>query len=340
MGVTRNESRTARATTWMTRYARLLGVGVVLVAVALIGLPLAQGSSASFFSRYRGLSQNFHALQASSHAGIACDQCHVDTRGPVVRQLAQVGDFYAGLVQKRKTPLFVKYDKPVREACVACHRNDWAFDAKRISRVPHPAHQTVAGETRDCVVCHKWVAHEEVTAEKHKDMPFSGVCAAYGCHVGTKKPDECASCHHSLREGGRAWKVEHRTVVQTGGPNGCLEACHEVEQCRACHTTGKRPKVAGVRTETGLKAIEKAHVRADWKGRHGTEAIADKAKCLSCHVSDAECQACHSQRPKSHGSTATWIGNHEKPGKQQQRCLTCHKKSWCEDCHRQFKEMR
>lgn len=126
------------------------------------------------------------------------------------------------------------------------------------------------------------------------------------------------------------------------GDNGCLESCHEVEQCQQCHTTGKRPKFTGQAIEVGMKAIETLHVKEEWTTRyHGPEARKDKSKCLRCHGTEGECTECHLQRPAFHGSTDTWIGRHSKVGKTvtDPRCLTCHKKPWCESCHEQFKEM-
>jgi hypothetical protein len=201
----------------------------------------------------------------------------------------------------------------------------------------------VASETRECVKCHKWVAHEEIQMKKHKEMPFSGVCVAYGCHVGVKTNEDCYSCHHVLDETAASWKTDHPKVVQETGANGCLEACHSADQCRQCHTTGVRPTFTGLATETGLKAIEALHVKDDWIKRHGPEALkAGQDKCMKCHVSDGECRDCHTTRPESHGPTDSWIGQHKNVAKavDEPRCLTCHKKPWCEDCHKQFKEMR
>jgi hypothetical protein len=62
---------------------------------------------------------------------------------------------------------------------------------------------------------------------------------------------------------------------------------------------------------------------------------------MLCHVSEAQCADCHRERPKFHGSTSTWIGRHSKVSTRvdDPRCIACHDKAWCDDCHRQFKEM-
>ena len=175
--------------------------------------------------------------------------------------------------------------------------------------------------------------------QKHKSMPFSTVCASFGCHVGWKTTDECGSCHHSLQEGKGEWKKVHRVTVQAFGPNGCLESCHDAGQCRQCHTTGKRPvfKSGGV---AGVTQIEREHVKKTWLAKHGSFALADETKCLVCHVSEGECQDCHAKRPAFHGSPSTWLTRHKDLAKNKKRCLTCHQQKFCDDCHKQFKEMR
>lgn len=320
----------------------IVAAGVVLAVVALAGVPLAIASRPAYFARYHWLARNYGRLEASAHKGLACTDCHVDPRGSGVHDLALIGDFYASLLARRSTPTFVKFAPPRSTACLRCHRNDWSDASARTSRVPHPAHLRVATETRDCVKCHKWTAHEEITMQKHKKMPFSGVCVAYGCHVGTKKTAECTNCHHRLNETDQQWKTDHPNVVRAVGPNGCLETCHDANQCRTCHTTGKTPTFNGLATETGLETIETEHVKSTWPRQHGAFALTDRAQCMKCHVSDTQCRECHSQRPAFHGSTSSWIGTHKNVAKKvtDPRCLECHRKPWCDACHRQFKEMR
>lgn len=320
--------------------AKWIVLGIVVAVVVLLALPMVGAYQPGFFSRYGTVATNTRTVSTSRHKDIACVKCHVDSRGPVAYQFAVAADFYGSLLSKRYIPRFVKYEKPTRDACRSCHVTDWSTDIKRTSRIPHPAHLRVASETRECVNCHKWTAHEETAMTKHKKMPFSGVCVAYGCHVGTKKSAECYTCHHILGETGAKWKTDHPAVVRAVGPNGCLETCHEVAQCTYCHTTGKTPVFKARPVQIGLKAIEVQHVKPSWITKHGAEALKDRSKCMLCHLSDAECQACHARRPVFHGSTLTWIGTHKKPGKDEKRCLECHKKPFCDDCHKQFKEMR
>jgi hypothetical protein len=317
----------------------LVTAAVVLVLLLALGAGLFITASPTFFARYAGLARRTASLQTSLHRDLSCWDCHGDGLGPVAYRLALVGDFYRSLVTKEMYPAYVHFDKPTREACYECHRGAWSFDLKRTTKVPHPAHLRVSTERRDCVPCHKWTAHEEAYMEKHKTMPFSGVCVSYGCHAGFKPVTQCDSCHHTLRPA-KQWSKDHPQAVRTLGGNGCLEKCHEVQQCQLCHTTGKRPVFKGLQAQSGTKAIEVLHAKPDWIQKHGAQALADEKKCMLCHISTGECKDCHSLRPAFHGSTATWIGAHKGPGKDKARCLACHKESWCKACHDQFKEMR
>ncbi len=303
-----------------------------------VAVPLVVTSSAGFFSRYHLLNRRYVNLEHSAHEGVGCRDCH--ETNAIVNGIQLTGDFYVSLFTKEPLPRYFKFSKPTNEACLACHAGDWNSKA---GLIPHPAHERVATETRSCVGCHKWTAHLETYIAGHKTMPFSGVCVAYGCHVGTKQTSQCFDCHHVLRPDAANWKTEHPRIVRTFGENACLESCHKVAQCEQCHTTGKVPTFTGLTLETGMKAIEVLHVKPQWTPvYHGQEALKDQTRCLRCHQTKAYCTECHLQRPAFHGSPATWLGRHPKVAKNldDPRCLECHQKAWCNTCHQKFKEMR
>lgn len=336
---------TPRASGSLSARVRALPRVVVWVAAAVVGVvalalvvALAMTSRPAFLGGYHSLEDNYASLQASAHSELRCGQCHVDSRGPVVSEALLVGEFYRGLYSRPDSPAFVQLTTPTRDACLSCHRNDWSEDASRTANVPHPAHLRVADEPRDCVECHKWTAHEEDYIERHKQMPFSTVCASFGCHVGWKTTDECGTCHHSLQEDKGEWRLIHKETVQAAGENGCLETCHDADQCRLCHTTGEVPDFSTTALAAGLEAIERDHVKADWLEKHGTTALVDDSKCFACHVSTGECDDCHARRPAFHGLESTWLTRHKDLSKDERRCLTCHEKKWCDECHDQFKK--
>ncbi len=316
-----------------------VAVAVIVVIVAAVVLPLVVTSTPEFFSRYHLLERRYVNLEESEHAHIGCRACH--ETDALSNGLELVADYYTSFVRTDQEPENFNFKSPTREACLSCHEDDWSSEARWTERIPHPAHDRVASEMRNCVDCHKWTAHLEPYLETHKEMPFSGVCVAYGCHVGTKTSDECFDCHHVLHEDGEQWQAKHPGVVENVGQNSCIESCHQIEQCQLCHTTGERPEFTGQPIEIGLKAIEEEHVKSTWMERHGAESLRGPEKCLRCHETEAECDECHLQRPAFHGSTDTWIGRHKNDSESidDPGCLACHEQPWCEDCHQQFKEM-
>lgn len=322
------------------RIAAAVIAAAVAVAAIVVAVPLVATSTPDFFSRYHVLERRYVNLENSAHEGISCRACH-QTR-PLANGLELVADFYTSLVETTQTPQYFTFQSPTNDACLACHKNSWSVDASRNARIPHPAHKRVASETRICTDCHKWTAHFETYMDKHKEMPFSGVCVAYGCHVGTKSSEQCFDCHHVLHESNEQWRTEHPRVIRATGQNACLEGCHDIGQCQQCHTTGERPVFQGLPIETSMRPIEILHVRDDWTERfHGLEALKGRERCLLCHQSEGECGECHLQRPPSHGPTSSWIGRHSKftTDLEDPRCLECHEQPTCDDCHRQFKEM-
>jgi hypothetical protein len=326
---------------FVSRY-RIAFLGLLAVLVVALAVPMVVAAVAPevFFGRFHEVSQSYEEMQTSLHAEIECRACHAGSQGTVAYSLALVGDFYASIVSPADEPRFLEFESPTREACLACHETAWSHDIERTTRVPHPAHMSVAHETRECVECHKWTAHQETYMEEHKEMPFSGICVSYGCHVGFRSEDQCTSCHHALRDEAEDWLVEHPRVAQTIGTSSCLETCHDADQCRLCHTTGETPVFDGLQTQTGLEEIERLHVAADWSDTHGPTALEDESKCMQCHVSDGECRACHAHRPASHDPVETWISSHKDvvDPDDDVRCLTCHEQSWCDECHELFKE--
>lgn len=322
------------------RIAAIAGAVVLVLAVVAVSAALIATSRVAFFERYQGLERRHTMLASSGHSGVDCVVCHTDPANALVADVRRVGEFYRSLVSTSTELSFVRFDPPTNAACLQCHLHEWSSDASRTADVPHPAHLRVADETRECVSCHKWVAHEEAYQAKHKTMPFSGVCASFGCHVGTVQRADCGTCHHALAPDQTAWKTQHAVVVRTMGPNACLQ-CHKASQCDECHTTGTATDLPSVVPTLGV-SVEARHVKADWVSQHGTVALEDPAVCTSCHISNGECLDCHAQRPAFHEPVSTWLVRHQPLGKDPDlpRCLTCHQKSWCDACHAQFKEQK
>jgi len=316
-----------------------LGVGIVLAVaiIAAVAVPVVATSQASYLHRYHELQRRHTTLGASAHRGIPCVTCH-GAKGGVAGVSARMRDFYSTLEGTPTLPAFTDLDPPTDAACLACHTHGWSDDASRTAQVPHPAHLRTISESRDCVSCHRWVAHEEAYQAKHTTMPFSVVCASYPCHVGTKASADCVDCHHVLHEGKDDWRTTHPVAVRANGPNGCLENCHKSAQCEECHATGKATDLPSSIPTAGVVTIEQQHVKPTWLSQHGEIALEAPGRCQTCHVSDGECLDCHSQRPAFHGAPSTWLVRHVPLAEDPAGCLTCHEQPWCDSCHDQFRE--
>lgn len=316
----------------------------VLVAAAAIALTvgLVATASPSFYSRYSRLQPRYKTWLSSKHRSVSCSECHAGGQSAGVYRLALVGEFYRNLAgRKTGSPTLVGIESPTRESCLKCHEDAWSIDSLRLMKVPHPAHVRVSDEKRDCVKCHKWVAHSEKYQERHKSVAFTGICSSFGCHAGTKSMKDCRYCHHTQSFAPVTWRSLHPRAVESRGANSCLDYCHKITQCRTCHTSGKNPfseKGSAPKRLTGLIA---KHSGPGWDDIHGKEAQLGKDKCFYCHGSVEACRECHSRRPAFHGQKSSWLQRHQKAGKRNEtRCLACHAKKECVDCHNVFKEGR
>lgn len=321
----------------LTRVGIWVGAVLGIVLVGMVAVALVVTSEPSYLNRYHDLQRRYTTLQSSAHKGMACTTCHASKTG-IAGVVARVGDFYGSLMGTPTAPTFTELAPPTDAACLACHAYDWSDQSARTAKVPHPAHLRAITETRDCVSCHKWTAHEETYQARHTTMPFSAVCASFPCHVGTKARTDCVNCHHVLQETRGDWRTTHPAVVRAQGPDGCIERCHTPQQCDECHTTGKSSTLPSSIPTADVVSVEQLHVKADWLSQHGTIALQDPVKCTTCHISEGECQDCHSIRPPFHDPRSTWLVRHKDLAKDIRRCLTCHQQAFCDACHAQFKE--
>jgi hypothetical protein len=119
---------------------------------------------------------------------------------------------------------------------------------------------------------------------------------------------DCTLCH----SGKHAFRHAQEYLSQIMSPR----------DCKGCHGGRVLPWT-------------QAHTRDDWVQKHGTMALEDSKKCMSCHEFGLNfCQKCHSQKPASHKPRETWLNVHKQKAKADTRaCLTCHKTDFCKKCH-------
>ena len=260
------------------------------------------------------------------HTAASCDACHV--------QLS----VNTPPTQPAYRPLMP--NKPARPAievmptgivtigqCVSCHPDLDRFMPGRVIF----AHATHLQKAYACKDCHRAFPHGPDTTSR------TDMAACYQCHglthakLGLVASEQCALCHPKdfvLKP------VDHTpefvATTHKDAANASPEACgmcHAPAFCVSCHQ-GK-PKVPGGPARKQI--IPSGHADASFRTTHGTDFLAQKGACGSCHES-ASCERCHTT-PMPH--PADWTASHAlATDMDAQDCKVCHiNRSTCEECH-------
>jgi hypothetical protein len=160
----------------------------------------------------------------------------------------------------------------------------------------------------------------------------------------------CADCHGAVLES----KLASDRIVP--GHESC-QSCHEEQvnnDCAYCHENPDdiRPAAAPVRdlifshethAKTGAIGCETCHGSAEGVEAGTAMAIPAMAACVDCHSTtgkaSVECEACHSDfarlLPTDHLASG-FMKEHDRPvrvGLLEVDCATCHRESFCQECH-------
>ena len=277
-------------------------------------------------------------LATSSHASLACGECHD-------AQFGQNATLFAKKLlegQKANAP----HAKANRNRCNVCHLSGENNDHQLNATVGHETH-VLRGPRLECVACHG--------SDSHKLTPKPGVCK--DCHkdvrifhAGTKDLS-CLSCHTFLAKtsaarkpaamgcqlchgGDAAAEKASKFTEKRKGPEVTSAMVHgNLEACRLCHN----PHESDPKKRTTGAACSRCHESM-------SKTVADlnvppHKDCTGCHqvhqiraeVGNA-CARCHeAARPGS--ATDTAASKHE-------RCVACHTphtfsaaKAPCAKCH-------
>jgi len=248
-------------------------VGAVAVLVLLV-LPVVSTLQPGYYERYPSLRVRMSSWRVSTHAKVACADCHVDP-GPVgflAFAAKSVPAFYSQLISgPRPTNLL---SIPSAAACEKCHSVYRQASPNGDLLIPHRAHVDVLGIK--CAVCHKNLVHSPNT--KGFNTPEMSTCLTL-CHDGKQATNECVKCHtrKEVPETHKAagWLDSHGAVPGTA----VCGQCHgfQPDYCRTtCHEQ-LPPSHAG-----NFKQTHQARVAA--RGTKG---------CYFCHTSAKFCDQCH-----------------------------------------------
>jgi hypothetical protein len=242
-----------------------------------------------------------------------CARCHANEASP--RGVVQMSDCQNC---HEKTPQLRTRSRLIR--------NDLHFD--------HEVHHTDRrGTAIRCETCH--VQTTSATDYASHAPPRIESCVT--CHDDSDRtPDtmrmrNCNTCH-SGRSQSLATLAPRNHLPATERPidhtlafrrDHAEAAERDGSRCATCHT--QMSGNARDNCDECHQTMRPADHRITFRELdHGPEASADRARCARCHVVQF-CNACHAQRPRSHGFPNTFGRDHGLLARSNVRaCLTCH----------------
>jgi predicted CXXCH cytochrome family protein len=265
------------------------------------------------------LSQSVESFPHADHEGLfpLCAGCHVGIETGVAE------DAY-----------------PDPSTCTTCHdgereaRVEWSGPTPEASNLiySHPDHDQIladAGESADCVTCHR-----EADAEVRMAVAGARADTCLACHVpeAPRAPQhlanvgECIVCHTSVWDATELSMARLEAFPQPDdhdSPGFILEhgqfdavdqatcaTCHARESCERCHANAAAvPAIVALERDARVASlvggtaaeypVPVEHQASDWSWNHsvvGSEAGGEAiASCANCHTQPS-CIACHTDR--------------------------------------------
>ncbi|HVS12270.1 MAG TPA: cytochrome c3 family protein [Planctomycetota bacterium] len=248
-----------------------------------------------------------HRIHAEE--GLDCSDCHGDAaegepRMPVLAQCQLCHEELDAEKPPEKQAATVL-------AARAAFADPWAGDDVIFAHPPHLAAEL------ECGACHAGVGESE-SLRRGERLSME---ACMDCHARLGAPNECATCHTTIRADEppesheHNWRRVHGQVARAGTDQRSdrCSLCHTETSCVSCH----------------LDQPPENHT-SFWRLRgHGVAAALDRQGCATCHRSDS-CESCHEEvLPLSH--SGMWGGTKST------HCLSCHfplKAETCFVCHK------
>ncbi|MCL2503615.1 MAG: NapC/NirT family cytochrome c [Coriobacteriia bacterium] len=309
----------------------IIWTGVIILSLAAFVIVALGATSTRWFcieACHKVQDDSILAYEASSHANVSCIACHMPAdANPIVFVLHKaeaLGELYLTVTNKYELPLNGQSHVALSMGslqCTQCH----TISTRKVTpsagiRMDHDAH---LGFNMSCPTCHNRIAHIENFELTLKD-PQSG--EPNRPHEDFTKMKGCFRCH------------------------GLESAAAATGRCATCHTAGFEFKPDDHR-ESGFhpnghgkiaKEAEKG-VDAALASGHGKEAKANPLGVQNAYASGGgggepvpfdqvskliEEQRGHESDP--HASFGTQLPSVDTVF----YCATCHRKTFCENCHK------
>ncbi len=315
------------------RYIIWTGVGVLVLAAVMI---VALGVTSTYWFCANGCHKvqddTITAYQASSHNKINCMACHMPVNAnPVIfilHKAEALGELYLTITDNFELPLNAESEVSLTmktKQCTQCHN----LDTRSVTPsagiiIDHKPHAEVNAA---CPVCHNRVAHVEnfdltltdpKTGEpnrKHAD--FMKMTACFRCHgqeEGSAAPGACTACHPASFN---LVPASHNTSEFAPATHGEMAKEYKAEATKA------KAESLSAEGEGETSEAESAAEREGGTTSEGTAAPVPQvavAKVL--------------EEEKAAGASDTESVGEKLPKVETIfYCETCHKRTFCTDCH-------
>lgn len=292
-----------------------------------------------------------HPFEHRQHVteGIACTVCHQG-----IPEAGEEGELH---LPDKTVCMDCHEDPHDTNECSDCHGLDFTTTrvgmAKHYLRFQHSEHLMLPETSGNCARCHQDVRHSKGTL-----LPKMGVCLSCHAHEDSFDHADCDGCHQNLKAEmpqpqshivhGPNYAEQHS--ADAAANRALCETCHSQSQCASCH--GVNVAALPARLNFDRPQLGGMH-RAGFRSRHGREALADGAMCVTCHTENS-CNDCHAEVGLAAGAGGIgtgrnphppgWLslggggGEHGVAARQDPvSCAGCHGgagEQLCVDCHR------
>ncbi|TLM73395.1 MAG: hypothetical protein FDZ70_07745 [Actinobacteria bacterium] len=257
-----------RVITLHVPWKSILAVGVLIA----FGLPVYFMLQPGTYERYPDLKSRMDDWRTSTHARIACADCHVDpgVKGFLAFAAKAGPAFYSQIVNGPRSENLL--NAPSRAACQKCHTGYREVSSDGDLLIPHKAHVEVLD--MNCVRCHQDLVHSK--NEHGFNRPQMEMCLK-ACHDGTQATRECVKCHTRKQAPADHKRGDWLEVHSAMATKTDCDECHSwsPDYCKDCHL--ERPE---------------SHT-ATWKKDHQHRAKERGKGCYACHDSAKFCKQCH-----------------------------------------------
>ncbi|TDK62490.1 cytochrome C [Bacillus salipaludis] len=385
-------------TRWKLLFASL--VGCIVVFGGGYGV-LSITNSPSFCSSCHEMAPEYTTYTASAHNQISCVQCHIKpgVTNMLTHKVKSMKEVYYHVTGVPKQIVQTEEEAVSNENCLQCHSKNRLVTASGDLKVNHKGH---IEKDIPCITCHAGVVHAKIAA---RGLNIDSARGEWTEKNAQKLIEEkyvrpnmgtCIDCHDKVNKGEKPWKDVAYTVppnpeeleklaegknkaastkpVKEDENTAELAANHDQKtQEIILQAIGKQKTNVKVSMECGtchkkLK-VPRSHKVALWNQQHGSTAVQELNKCVTCHqdskwvreipkediisllklgvkkshyqpdikvVKDQSrinkfCSTCHNKRPPGHTKSDQWLTAHST------KALTAEAKSQCFVCHDQKK---